>query len=89
LGIEVAYSKEGIFLSQRKYIIDLLNEIGLLGGKAARTVVEPNLKLGENPNCQLVDKERYQMLVGHLIYLSHSRLDIAFAVSKSIYTQSN
>lgn len=50
LGIEVAYSKVGIFLSQRKYTLDLLEEIGLLGGKGASTPVEPNLKLGENPN---------------------------------------
>ena len=33
LGIEVAYSKAGIFLSQKKYMLDLLAETGLTGGK--------------------------------------------------------
>jgi len=33
LGIEVAYSRQGIFVSQRKYIIDLLKETGKLGFK--------------------------------------------------------
>lgn len=59
LGIEVAFSKEGIFLSQRKYIMVLLKETGLLGGRVVSTPVEPNLKLRERPNCQLVDKGRY------------------------------
>jgi len=31
LGIEVAYFRQGIFISQRKYIIDLLKETGKLG----------------------------------------------------------
>jgi hypothetical protein len=34
LGIEVAKSKHGIFMSQRKYILDLLKETGMLGCKA-------------------------------------------------------
>jgi len=46
LGIEVAHSKEGIFISEQKYIVDLLIETGLLGCKAAETPIEPNHKLG-------------------------------------------
>jgi len=59
MGIEVAYSKAGIFLSQRKYILDLLQETGMLGGKGAGTQVDFNFKLIDNSNCQLVDKGRY------------------------------
>jgi len=51
LGIEITYFKEGIFLSQRKYTMDLLKEIGLLRGRAASTLVDPNLKIGERFNC--------------------------------------
>ena len=32
LGIEVARSKQGILISQRKYVMDLLKETRLLGG---------------------------------------------------------
>ena len=49
LRIEVAYSKTGIFLSQRKYVLDLLAKIGLIGGKGVGTPVDPNTKLQENP----------------------------------------
>ena len=81
LGIEFARSKEGIFMNQRKYILDLLEETGLLGCKAAETPMEPNLKLQQAEAENMVDKGRYQRLVGRLIYLSHTRPDIAFAVS--------
>jgi hypothetical protein len=80
-GIEVARSNEGIFVSQRKYVLDLLVETGMLACKPIDTPIEQNHKLGEDINDTPVDKERYQKLVGKLIYLSHTRPDIAYAVS--------
>jgi hypothetical protein len=81
LGIEVARSKEGIFVSQRKYVLDLLVETGMLACKPIDTPIEQNHRLGEDVDDIPVDRERYQKLVGKLIYLSHTRPDIAFAVS--------
>ncbi|XP_031263762.1 uncharacterized protein LOC116121996 [Pistacia vera] len=45
LGMEFATSKEGIFVNQRKYVLDLLVETSLLGSKAAKTPIETNMKL--------------------------------------------
>ena len=81
LGIEVAHSKHGIFISQQKYIVDLLKETGKLGCKPTETPIEPNHRLGEAHEDVAVDKGTYQRLVGRLIYLSHTRPDIAYAVS--------
>ena len=39
LRIEVARSKQGIFLSQRKYILDLLAEVGMLDCKPTDTPI--------------------------------------------------
>ncbi|RDX73133.1 putative mitochondrial protein, partial [Mucuna pruriens] len=80
LGIKVAYSKQGIFISQRKYILDLLKEIEKLGCKISRVLIEQNHKIGyeESP---IIEKSQYQRLMGKLIYLSHTRLDIAYDVS--------
>jgi len=81
LGIEVAKSKQGIFLSQRKYILDLLTEVGMLECRPADTPIVQNHRLREYPNQVPTNKGRYQRLVGKLIYLSHTRPDIAYAVS--------
>ena len=81
LGMEFARSKRGIFVSQRKYVLYLLGETGMTGCRAAKTPIEPNLKLEAAKPENLVDKEQYQKLVGKLIYLAHTRPDISFAVS--------
>lgn len=80
LGIEVARSKEGIFLSQRKYVLDLLAEVGMLDCKPVDNPIVQNHKLGVFPDQVPTNKDRYQRLVGRLIYLSHTRPDIAYAV---------
>ena len=71
-GMEFARSKKGIFISKRKYILDLLSEMGLLGCKVVKTPIEPNLKLQPASPIEVIDKEKYQCLVGRLIYLSYS-----------------
>ncbi|RVW76743.1 Retrovirus-related Pol polyprotein from transposon TNT 1-94 [Vitis vinifera] len=81
LGMEIARSKKGIAVSQRKYVLDLLNETGMLGCKPAETPMDTTVKLEESDGSAPVDKGRYQRLVGKLIYLSHTRPDIGFSVS--------
>ncbi|RVW73200.1 Retrovirus-related Pol polyprotein from transposon RE1 [Vitis vinifera] len=81
LGMEIARSKKGIAVSQRKYVMDLLNETGMLGCKPAKTPMDTTVKLEESDGSAPVDKGRYQRLVGKLIYLSHTRPDIGFSVS--------
>nr|CAE05707.2 OSJNBb0065J09.3 [Oryza sativa Japonica Group] len=80
LGIEIARSPRGIVLSQRKYVLDLLCDTGMLGCRPASTPIEQNHKLCAELG-DPVNKERYQRLVGRLIYLCHTRPDITYAVS--------
>lgn len=72
LGNEFARSKEGIFVNQRKYILDLPGEIGLLGCKPAETHVEPNFKLQPANAEEVQNEEQYQRLVGIDLPISHS-----------------
>ena len=81
LGVEVTRSKHGLFLSQRKYVTDLLADIGMLNRKPADTPIIENHKLGVYVDHIPTNKERYQRLVGRLIYLSLTSPDIAYAVS--------
>ncbi|RVX09250.1 Retrovirus-related Pol polyprotein from transposon RE1 [Vitis vinifera] len=64
LGIEVSRSSERIFLSQRKYALDLLQEIGMSGCQPVDTPIEEGPKLCVEPNQVSTDKGRYQRLVG-------------------------
>ena len=81
LGIEVARFKEGINLSQRKYVLDILEETGLLGSKPMETPMDPNVKLYEDQGELLSNLERYCRLVGKLNYLTITHSDISFAIS--------
>ncbi|KAL5812183.1 hypothetical protein ACOSQ3_027133 [Xanthoceras sorbifolium] len=72
LGMEVARSKRGILISQRKYVLDLLQEIGMMDCKPIETSMDTTIKLGGNIDSAPVDKGRYQRLVGRLIYLTHT-----------------
>ena len=60
---------------------DLLVKTGKIGCKPISTSMDPNHKLGEAKEEPMVDKRMYQKLVGRLISLAHTRLDITYAVS--------
>ncbi|KAK2980072.1 hypothetical protein RJ640_028801 [Escallonia rubra] len=81
LGIEVTRSKKGIFLSQRRYVLDLLVETGKAGAKPCNTPMNPSVHLTKDDGDRLDDPEKYRRLVGKLNYLIVTRPDIAYAVS--------
>ena len=81
LGIKVSRSKKSIFLSQRKYALDLLNETSMTTCSPTNTPMEENLKLCVHSNQVPTNKEHYQRLIGRLMYLEHARFDLAYALS--------
>eukprot|EP00252_Welwitschia_mirabilis_P009968 TRINITY_DN22960_c0_g1_i1.p1 TRINITY_DN22960_c0_g1~~TRINITY_DN22960_c0_g1_i1.p1 ORF type:complete len:102 (+),score=17.23 TRINITY_DN22960_c0_g1_i1:3-308(+) len=68
LGIEVTRSSQGIFLSQKKYVLNLVVETEMLECKPPDTPIVQNHGLGEHPNQIPTNRESYQCLVGKLIY---------------------
>ncbi|CAH9096264.1 unnamed protein product, partial [Cuscuta epithymum] len=80
LGIEVARSPFGLFLTQRKYALDIITETGLLGAKPATFPIEPNHNLAHASGPPLTDPEPYRRLVGRLVYLAVTRPDLAYVV---------
>ena len=81
LKIEVARSKQGIFIFQQKYVIDLLRETCTMASKPVATPIEQNHRLREALGEKKVDQKMYQRLVVRLFYLAHTRPDIAYLVS--------
>ena len=80
LGIEVTRSSQGVFFSQRKYILDLLSETGLLGACPADTLMDSTVKLDGEHGELFSDVGRYRRLVGKLIYFTITLPDITYAV---------
>ncbi|GKF11775.1 ribonuclease H-like domain-containing protein, partial [Tanacetum coccineum] len=83
LGIEVIKSDKDLCLSQRKYCLELLKDYGLLGCKLVFTPMVPNSVLPYKPTEDdplLNNITGYQKLFGKLIYLTHTRPDIAYYV---------
>jgi len=67
-------------ISQRKYALDILEETGMQNCRPIDSPMDPNLKLMIDQSEVYPDPERYRRLVGKLIYLTITRLDISFAV---------
>ena len=80
LGIKVMRSKHEIFLFQRKYVLDLLSEIGKLGVKPCNSPMAPGVHLTREGET-FEDPKRYRRLIGKLNYLSVTRPNIAHSVS--------
>ena len=81
LGIEVAHSQNGVILSQHKYILDLLAETRFTDCQPTKTPITVNHKLNLNNDEQQTKTGNYRRLVGRLINLVHTRLNISFAVN--------
>ncbi|GMP89059.1 hypothetical protein CsSME_00040788 [Camellia sinensis var. sinensis] len=80
LGIEVASSPNGYFLSQAKYANEIIHRAGLTNTKISDTPIELNVKLNTIDGVLLDDLTLYRELVGCLVYLTVSRPDLAYAV---------
>ncbi|XP_074315635.1 uncharacterized protein LOC141651839 [Silene latifolia] len=80
LGLEVARNAEGIFLTQRKYCLDIITETGLLGSKPSSTPMATDHKLGLSTSPFLDKPESYRRLIGRLVYLAVTRPDLSFSV---------
>ncbi|XP_019058447.1 PREDICTED: uncharacterized protein LOC109116814 [Tarenaya hassleriana] len=82
LGLEIARSRTGIAVNQRKYCLELIEDAGLLACKSASTPLDPNSRLTKGLGEPLSDITSYRRLVGRLLYLTLTRPDITFAVHK-------
>ena len=80
LGVEVMRSKRGIFLSQRKYVLDLLSKTGKLATKPCQSPMAQSLHLTRAGEL-FEEPKRHRRLVGKLNYLIVTRPDIAYSVS--------
>jgi hypothetical protein len=80
LGLEISQDASSIKLSQAKYARDLLERFHMKDYKSAPTPFLSGVKLEDVRETPLVDNTLYKQLVGSLLYLTHSRPDLSYAV---------
>ena len=81
LGIEVDQNEKGIFISQARYVNQVLGRFNMQECKAAITPTVMGLKLSREDNNKDFDPSLYKSIVSSLMYLIATRPDIMFAVS--------
>nr|GEU75329.1 uncharacterized mitochondrial protein AtMg00810-like [Tanacetum cinerariifolium] len=80
LGLQAKQKPDGIFISQDKYVAEILRKFGLTDKKSASTRIDTEKPLLKDPDGENVDVHTYRSMIGSLMYLTSSRLDIMFAV---------
>lgn len=81
LGLEVTRVRHGIFLSQTKYVTDLLTKIGMDTIRPCSSPCLPHCQMTKDQGIPLKDPTMYRSIVGALQYLTFTRPDIAYAVN--------
>nr|GEW30942.1 ribonuclease H-like domain-containing protein [Tanacetum cinerariifolium] len=82
LCISVTRDSSSMFLSQRKYAIEILERAHMVGCNPSRTHVDTESKLGDSGTL-VVDPTLYRSLAGSLRYLTFTRPDITYAVQRA------
>ena len=81
LGLEVQQSEAGIFISQQKYVKDLLEKFNLKDCNPVKNSMITNQNFSLDDGEAKVDAQMYRSLVGSLLYLTNSRPYILQATS--------
>ncbi|GJS20788.1 hypothetical protein Tco_0449420 [Tanacetum coccineum] len=78
-GLQVTQKDDGIFISQDKYVDDILKKFSFSTVKTTSTPMETSKPLMKDENAEDVDVHLYRSMIGSLMYLTSSRPDIMFA----------
>ena len=80
LGLQIKQMKNGTFVSQGKYIKDMLKKFGMNEAKAISTPMGTNGNLDSDASGNMVDQKLYRSMIGSLLYVTASRLDVICSV---------
>ena len=79
LGLQIKQTSNGIMIHQQKYINELLKWFGMESMKPIDTLISPSTRLVMDNGSPSVEEKSYRGMIGSLLYLTDSRLDIVFS----------
>ncbi|KAK2973911.1 hypothetical protein RJ640_019426 [Escallonia rubra] len=82
LGIEIVYTSSGLILSQRRYILDILQKAAMTDAKPLATPLSTSLQLSKTTGTPLPDPSLYRQVIGSLQYLTITRPELSFSINK-------
>jgi hypothetical protein len=80
LRLKIKQTKEGTFVHQAKYTKDVVMKFKMEDSKAMTTPMSTTIALDADEEGDHVDQKEYQSMIGSLLYLTATRLDIQFSV---------
>jgi hypothetical protein len=82
LGLQIHQSKQGVFISQTKYIREMLKRFGMEDCKLVITPMKTSCKLSKDDGSKSIDQRQYRSMIGNLLYVTASRPDVMQAVGQ-------
>jgi hypothetical protein len=80
LGLQIRQSNQGIFISQTKYIREMIKRFGMEDCKPVITPMQTSCKLSKDDDSKSTDQRQYMSMIGSLLYVTTSRPDVVQAV---------
>jgi hypothetical protein len=82
LDLHICQRNQGIFISQTKYIKEMLKRFGMEDCKLVTTPMQTNFKLRKDDDSKSIDQRQYRSMIGSLLYVTTSIPDVMQAVGK-------
>ena len=80
IRLQVKQTKNETFISQTKYIKEIIKKFGMESSKPFTTFISPTCRLDKDEEGTNIDQKLYRGIIGSLLYLTTSRLDILFSI---------
>jgi hypothetical protein len=82
LRLQIRQRNQGIFISQTKYIIEMLKRFGMEDCKPVITPMKTSCKLSKYDDSKSIDQRKYRSMIGSLLYVTTSRPNVMHAIGK-------
>jgi hypothetical protein len=82
LGLQICQSNQGIFISQTKYIREMLKRFGIEDCKPITTPMQTSCKLSKDDDSKSTNQRQYRSMIGSLLYVTTSRSDVMQTVGQ-------